>query len=409
MKIFNKKKFAILLLVFLIQFVFLTPKKTFAITSPTLGTVDRFAILAGTAITNVPTSVITGDVGLSPAAGSNYSGLTALEVTGTIYAADATGPGGAVNNPGLLTTAKNDLITVYNRLAATDNAACTTSYVGGQDLKLVSPLVAGVYCVDAGGFTLTGNLVLEGAGVWIFRSEATIITSPGSSVTGGDPCNVWWRAETSATLDTTTSFIGNLLALTSITMNTSATLNGRALARNGAVTLDKNTITNAACATAPTPTPTSSPSSGSSSSSSSNGTSVCPSFKCTTPLIIDSRRESPTSIFLSWGPYAGTDQFLIQYGFENGKWLYNTSVTGFSTTINALPPNQPIWVLISPRNSCAIGPCGEAQFIGGPSLPNTGHGNSQKNNFSSFIALSIFIFALSSFVVIRKKRAIFSK
>ena len=61
-------------------------------TSPTLGAANNFALLAGTALTNIPTSTITGDVGLSPAAGSNYAGLTALQVTGTIYAVDATGP-----------------------------------------------------------------------------------------------------------------------------------------------------------------------------------------------------------------------------------------------------------------------------------------------------------------------------
>jgi hypothetical protein len=66
---------------------------------------------------------------------------------------------------------------------------------------------------------------------------------------------VWWRVVSSATLDTTTSFIGNILALTSITLNTGATLDGRALAQTGAVTLDTNTITGAACLTAPPPPP----------------------------------------------------------------------------------------------------------------------------------------------------------
>lgn len=92
------------------------------------------------------------------------------------------------------------------------------------------------------------SLLVGGADdVYIFRSAATIITSPGSSVTGGGACNVWWRAVSSVTLDTTTSFKGNILALTSITMNTGATLAGRALARNAAVTLQSNTITSATC------------------------------------------------------------------------------------------------------------------------------------------------------------------
>lgn len=67
------------------QFIFISPKNAYAATSPGLGGAVSFAVLAGTAITNVPTSVITGDVGLSPAAGSNYSGLTVSEVSGTIF------------------------------------------------------------------------------------------------------------------------------------------------------------------------------------------------------------------------------------------------------------------------------------------------------------------------------------
>jgi hypothetical protein len=90
------------------------------------------------------------------------------------------------------------------------------------------------------------------------------------------------------------------------------------------------------------------------------------------PLIIDSQRVDADSITFNWGPYAGTDTFTIYYGLENGKWLWSTNVTGFSTTLNSLPANQPIWVLISPRNSCSIAPCGVPRLSGGPKLPNTG-------------------------------------
>lgn len=219
-----------------------------AATTVNLGTADSFAVLAGTEITNVPTSTITWDVGLSPAAGSNYAGLTAAQVTGTIYAVDATGPAGSANNPGLLTTAKTDLVSAYDALSAGDNAACTTDYGDvTQDLVGLS-LVPGVYC--AGAFELSGTLTLEGSGVWIFRSAATLITSGTANVVGGDPCNVWWKVPSSATLGTNTSLIGNILALTSITLNNGATLNGRALARNAAVTLDQNTISNITCAEA---------------------------------------------------------------------------------------------------------------------------------------------------------------
>lgn len=238
----------ILLTTLSILFLFSLTGQAKAATSPTLGTAASFAVLAGEAITNVPTSSITGNLGLDPAAGSNYDGgVTAAQVNGIIYSNNAAGPLGYQENAGLLTTAKNDLTTAYDGLAAADNETCTGDYSGAGpvDLTLKSPLGPGVYCADS--FILTDNLTLTGTGVWIFRAATTIITSPASSVTGGDPCNVWWRAGSSATLDTTTSFIGNILALQSITMETGATLNGRALARNAAVTMDSNTINNSMC------------------------------------------------------------------------------------------------------------------------------------------------------------------
>jgi hypothetical protein len=228
-----------------------------AATSPVLGAAASFSVLAGTAVTNVPTSAIGGDVGLSPAAGSNYAGLTAAEVLGTIYAVDATGPAGSVNNPALLTTAKTDLVSAYDALSAGDNAACTTDYGAVvQDLTGLS-LVPGVYCANA--FTLSGTLTLSGSGVWVFRSAATLITSGTANIVGGDACNVWWRVASSATLGTNTSLKGNILALTSIGLASGASLDGRALARNGAVTLDHNAISGPICAAALTPTVTSTP------------------------------------------------------------------------------------------------------------------------------------------------------
>jgi ice-binding like protein len=221
-------------------------------TAPTLGTANSFAVLAATAVTNVPTSTITGDVGLSPAAGSNYAGLTAAEVAGTIYAVDATGPAGSVNNPGLLTTAQADNTAAFGALIAAGNATCDTDYGAVvQDLVGLS-LVPGVYC--AGAFTLTGTLTLSGSGVWIFRSADTLITSGTANVVGGDSCSVWWRVPSSATIGTNTQLTGNILALTSIALQSGATLNGRALAQTGAVTLAANTINRGPLCTATVPT-----------------------------------------------------------------------------------------------------------------------------------------------------------
>ncbi|MEP7103380.1 MAG: ice-binding family protein [Candidatus Dojkabacteria bacterium] len=210
---------------------------TKAATSPVFGAAGTYAVLGGSIVSNTGATVVTGDVGVSPSIGvpPHITGFPPGIVNGSQHDADT--------NAG---AAQADDTSLFGAI----DQGCDTTYGGVQDLTLVSPLVAGTYC-STGSFALTGNLTLSGAGVWIFKSASTIITSPGSSVTGGNPCNIWWRAVSSVTLDTTTSFQGNVLALTDITMNTGATLNGRLLAQTGEVTLDSNVITNAACATLP--------------------------------------------------------------------------------------------------------------------------------------------------------------
>jgi hypothetical protein len=120
-----------------------------------------------------------------------------------------------------------------------------------------------VYNSAAGTLGLTGTLTLDAQGdanaVFIFQAASTLITAPASTVrliNGAQACKVFWQVGSSATLDTTTTFVGNILALTSITANTGATVNGRLLARNGAVTLDTNTITRANCTAVPATPPT---------------------------------------------------------------------------------------------------------------------------------------------------------
>ena len=224
-----------------------------AATSPTLGMADSFSVLAYTNITNVPTSFIGEDVGLSPTTGAAV-GLTDAQVEGTIYVVDGFGPAGSVTNPALLNTAKTDLVSAYNALSAGPNAACTVDY-GDITKDLVGlTLVPGVYC--AGAFELSGTLTLSGTGVWIFRSASTLVTSKTANVVGGNAFDVWWKVPSSATLGTNTSLIGNILAYNSIGMFTGATLNGRALAQIGAVTLESNTIFGPYCAEKPIPGPT---------------------------------------------------------------------------------------------------------------------------------------------------------
>jgi hypothetical protein len=214
-------------------------------TAPSLGTAQNFAVLGGSTVTNTGPSTITGDLGVSP--GAAVTGFPpGLVVSGTIHAADATA-----------LSAKNSLTTAYNSLAG---QACTLDLTG-QDLG-GKTLTTGVYCFSTSA-QLTGALTLDAQGnsdaVFVFKIGSTLTTASNSSVAvinGGSLCNVYWQVGSSATLGTTTSFAGNILALTSITLNTGAGVTGRTLARNGAVTLDTSIVSAAACGLAPPPVPT---------------------------------------------------------------------------------------------------------------------------------------------------------
>ena len=207
-------------------------------------TAASFAVLGGSTVTNTGATTVNGDLGVSP--GSAVTGFPPGTVTGgTIHAADA-----------VAAQAQSDVTTAYNSLAG---QACTADLTG-QDLggKTLTP---GVYCFSSSA-QLTGALTLDAQGnagaVFVFKIGSTLTTASGSSVlmiNGGSPCNVFWQVGSSATLGTTTSFLGNILALTSITLNTGASVSGRALARNGAVTMDTNTVSQAACGAAATATP----------------------------------------------------------------------------------------------------------------------------------------------------------
>ena len=217
-------------------------KRLLAQVSPSLGAAESYSVLAGSIVTNTGLTTMPGNLGISPSIGAppHYTGFPPGEVgpPGTIHDADAHAAAAQAAN-----TAAFGLL----------DQGCDVTYPGVQDLTLVSPLGPGTYCADA--FLLTGNLTLTGEGVWIFKSAATLTTSSNSSVTGGDPCNVWWRLVSSGTLGTGTQFIGNILALTDINLQTGATLNGRALVQTGQVTLDTNTITGPICS-GPGPTST---------------------------------------------------------------------------------------------------------------------------------------------------------
>ena len=207
-------------------------------TAPPLGTTQSFAVLAGSAVTNTGNSIIRGDLGLSP--GTAITGFPPGIVVppGTIHATDAVALG-----------AQNDATTAYNNLAgqACDFGPFVPTDLAGQTL------VPGVYCYSS-SVQNTGVLTLDGLStdVWVFRIGSTLTTGPGSSVVGtGSNCNIFWQVGSSATLDTTTAFEGTIIALRSISMNNGVTLNGRALARDAAVTLINDTINATGCAGVP--------------------------------------------------------------------------------------------------------------------------------------------------------------
>ena len=211
-----------------------------------LGTADDFAILAYSGITNVPTSVISGDVGLSPLAGSFITALACSEVSGTIFAVDSNGLSCYINNPGLLTTAKNDLSNAYDNAAA----QLPTGDITGVDLG-GKTFGAGVYS-SAGPILISGAapLTLNGGGnadsVFIFQAVADLTVDPTTSVVytnGAQPCNVFWKVQSAFLKNSGFGFVGTILALTQITLTSNITVEGRLLAQNANVVLDSDTIT----------------------------------------------------------------------------------------------------------------------------------------------------------------------
>jgi hypothetical protein len=206
----------------------LWPMAALAATQPRLGAATNFAVLAGSTITNTGPTVITGNLGLSPK--TAVTGFPPGRVTAQTHVTDAVARG-----------AKDSLVTAYNDLASWGPTRTLT----GKDLGTVGTLTPGVYTFSSSA-QLTGTLTLSGNGIFIFQMGSTLTTASNSRVlvtNGANGCGVYWKVGSSATLGSGTQFMGTIVAMTSITMVTGASiLPGRALARNGAVTLDSNLI-----------------------------------------------------------------------------------------------------------------------------------------------------------------------
>lgn len=213
-----------------------------------LGTAGNFAVLAGSTITDTPTSVISGDVGLSPSGWT--PGLTCSEVTGTIYSVDGSGPLPCrVTNGGLLTIAKNDLTTAYNDAAGRVATTITTELAGATLLDGVYDSTAGTFLISGGTLTLDGGRNADS--VFIFKAATALTTLSNSTVAltnGAQACNVFWQVGSQATLGTTTTFVGTVMANSTIVDNGGSTVNGRLLARISAVNLNRTRISVPTCA-----------------------------------------------------------------------------------------------------------------------------------------------------------------
>jgi Ice-binding-like len=213
-----------------------------------LGTATSFAVLAGTRVTNTGASVISGSLGVSP--GAAVTGFPpGLVNNGTQHKADT-----------VAAQAQSDLTTAYVNAAGRTPVTAVPVELAGRTLK------PGVY--SGGTLGLTGTLTLDAAGdpsaVFIFKAASTLITGPGSRVNlinGASSCNVFWQVTSSATLGAGSTFRGTIMALTSISLKAGATVDGRVLARNGAVTLITNTIRRLPCVVGATVTRTATPTS----------------------------------------------------------------------------------------------------------------------------------------------------
>jgi hypothetical protein len=206
-----------------------------------MGTAGNYVILAQSAITDVPSSDITGDLGLSPATGAGI-GVSCPEVTGTIYTVDAAGPACRVTNASQLTTAISDKGTAY-----TDAAGRAPDYN-----ELGSGLIGGLNFGPATykwttAVSISSNLKLTGGpnDVWIFQIAQGLSISSGVQIIlegGAQAKNIYWQVFSAADLETTSVFRGTIISQTGISMKTNASIVGKLLAGT-AVTLDHNVIT----------------------------------------------------------------------------------------------------------------------------------------------------------------------
>lgn len=262
-----------------------------------LGVAGSYSVLGGQSVTNTGPSTLSSNVGVNP--GTSITGFPPGLTGGVVH----------VNDSHSL-QAQSDLVTAYNSAAGQALDATVGGELGGRTLT------PGVYKADS-STQITGPLTLDAGGnpdaVFIFQVGSDLTTATSSSVVmlnDAQSCHVFWQVGASATLGTNSTFVGTIMALTSITANTGATVEGRALARNGSVTLDSNVFTDVRCATTsttspapststsvtttatPTATSTATPSGGSSATTTPTGTLTGPAPDTQTATVSPASTES---------------------------------------------------------------------------------------------------------------------
>jgi len=209
------------------------PIQTVVMVQPSLAGAINFAILAGASITSTNATVINGDLGLCP--GTSVGGFPPGILNGTKH----------VNDP-IAVQAKLDLTAAYNDLAGRTSTDIVTLSGNLGGLTLTPGLYKSTSTLSVSSGDLTFDAKGDANAVFIIQIASSLTTTSGRKVIlsgGAVTSNIYWQVGSSATFGTTSVFKGTVIALQSITFNTGATLDGKALARNGSITMIGNTIT----------------------------------------------------------------------------------------------------------------------------------------------------------------------
>lgn len=323
MKNLHRKLLISIVLTLVLVMTFIIPASAAAPAKVELGSTSTYAVLAGSTITNTGATIINGDaggdIGLYP--GTAFTGLADVTLSGAAHLADAAAG-----------TAKDDLVTAYNDAASRTPTTAIVADLGG------TTLTAGVYNT-ASSIGITGTLTLDAQGdpeaVFIFQAGSTLTTAPNSTIVlinGARYCRTFWQVGTSATLGTNSVFVGHIFSMMSITVNTGAMVQGQLLARNGAVTLDNNTITNGFCAVAVIAAPMISISKTAEPLAlTAAGGSVTYTYVVTNPGLIELSNVRVTDDKLSPVTYVSGDVNLDMQLQPGETWIY-TGITTLSTT-----------------------------------------------------------------------------